>query len=275
MSYLSLYRDPLVRKNTSRSDFRISDLMDGTRPVSLYIVARTEDKDRLKPLIRLILNQVMRVLLRPTIQFVDGLPQMPHKHRLLLMLDEFPSYGKLDVFVESLAHCAAHGIKAYLIMQDIAQLLSAYGKDEPITGNLHIRVVYAPNRLETAQWISRMTGTTTVVKEQISTSGNRFGALLQQVSRHYQEESRPLMTEDEVMRLKAAVKDENDELIIEPGEILVFGAGHAPIRGTQSLYFRDPTFLARSRIPAPLHGRSSAAAPNARATLPAPKPFEL
>jgi type IV secretion system protein VirD4 len=251
MSYLSLYRDPLVRKNTSRSDFRISDLMDGERPVSLYIVARPEDKDRLKPLIRLILNQVMRVLLRPTIQFIDGLPQMPHKHRMCMVLDEFPSYGKLEVYVESLAHCAAHGIQAYLIMQDIAQLLSAYstnGKDEPITGNLHIRIVYAPNKLETAQWISRMTGTATVVKEHISTSGNRFGALLQQVSRDYQEQSRPLMTDDEVMRLKGAVKDRNG-LIVEPGEMIIFCAGHAPILGTQSLYFRDPIFLARSRLP--------------------------
>lgn len=277
MSYLSLYRDPLVRRNTSRSDFRISDLMDSKRPVSLYIVARPEDKDRLKPLIRLILNQVMRVLLRPTIQYIDGLPQMPHKHRLLLMLDEFPSYGKLDVFVESLAHCAAYGIKAYIIMQDIAQLLSAYsnnGKDEPITGNLHIRVAYAPNKLETAQWISRMTGTTTVVKEHISTSGNRFGALLQQVSRDYQEESRPLMTEDEVLRLRGAVKDGN-ELIVEPGEVLVFCAGHAPIRGTQSLYFRDPTFLARSRIPPPINGRSTVAMPSGSGRLPELEPFEL
>lgn len=272
MSYLSLYRDPLVRRNTSRSDLRLSRLMDSERPVSLYIVARPEDKDRLKPLIRLILNQVMRVLLRPALQFVDGLPQMPHKHRLLLMLDEFPSYGKLDVFVESLAHCAAYGIKAYLIMQDIAQLLSAYGKDEPITGNLHIRVAYAPNKLETAQWISRMTGTTTIVKEHISTSGARFGALLQQVSRDYQEESRPLMTEDEVMRLKGPVKDGN-ELIVEPGEVLVFSAGHPPIRGTQSLYFRDPTFLARARIPPPPTGRSNPDQDASR--LPELEPFEL
>lgn len=274
MSYLSLYRDPLVRRNTSRSDFRISDLMDGKRPVALYIVARPEDKDRLKPLIRLILNQVMRVLLRPPIRFVDGLPQMPHKHRLLLMLDEFPSYGKLDVFVESLAHCAAYGIKAYLIMQDIAQLLGAYGKDEPITGNLHIRVAFAPNKLDTAQWISRMTGTTTVVKEHISTSGNRFGALLQQVSRDYQEQSRPLMTEDEVMRLKGAMKDDNG-LIVEPGEVLVFCAGHAPIRGTQSLYFRDPTFLARSRIPPPTSGESTAAQSPGRSKSTELEPFEL
>jgi type IV secretion system protein VirD4 len=122
MSFLSLYRDPLIAKNVLHSDFRILDLMNAEKPVSLYLVVRAEDKDRMKPLMRLIINQLMRVLLRPEITFKDGRPIAPHKHRLLLMLDEFPSYGKLDVFQEALAYIAGYGIKAYLIMQDIAQL---------------------------------------------------------------------------------------------------------------------------------------------------------
>jgi type IV secretion system protein VirD4 len=122
MSFLSLYRDPLIAKNVSRSDFRIMDLMNHEKPVSLYLVVRAEDKDRVKPLMRLIINQLVRVLLRPEITYAGGRPQMPHRHRMLLMLDEFPSYGKLEVFQEALAYIAGHGIKAYLIMQDIAQL---------------------------------------------------------------------------------------------------------------------------------------------------------
>ena len=52
------------------------------------------------------------------------------------------------------------------------------------------------------------------------------------------------------MRLQAPVKDKGD-IITEPGDMLVFVAGHAPIFGTQSLYFRDPVFLARANLPAP------------------------
>ena len=33
--------------------------------------------------------------------------------------------------------------------------------------------------------------------------------------------------------------------------MLVFVAGHAPILGTQSLYFRDPVFLERAQLPVP------------------------
>lgn len=261
MSFLSLYRDPLIAKNVSRSDFRISDLMNHEKPVSLYLVVRAEDKDRMKPLMRLVINQLVRVLLRPEITYQEGRPLPPHRHRLLLMLDEFPSYGKLDVFQEALAYIAGHGIKAYLIMQDIAQLWGAYGRDESIVSNCHIRLAYAPNKIETADWLSRMTGTATIVKEDITTSGGRFSAVLANVSRSYHQVSRPLATPDEIMRLTPPRRDVRG-IVTEPGDMLVFVAGHPPILGTQSLYFRDPVFAARASIPPP----------SGDAGLPAPLP---
>jgi type IV secretion system protein VirD4 len=242
------------------------DLMNHEKPVSLYLVVRAEDKDRIKPLMRLIINQLVRVLLRPEITYAGGRPQPPHRHRMLLMLDEFPSYGKLEVFQEALAYIAGHGIKAYLIMQDIAQLWGAYSRDESIISNCHVRVAYAPNKIETADWLSRMTGTATIVKEDITTSGGRFSAVLSNVSRTYHQISRPLATPDEIMRLKSPVKDERD-VITEPGDMLVFVAGHAPILGTQSLYFRDPVFSARAAIPAPT-GNAGILAPARRVFRP-------
>ena len=257
MSFLSLYRDPLVANNVRRSDFRVSDLMNHDKPVTLYLVVRAEDKDRMKPLMRLIINQLMRVLLRPEITFEQGRPVMPHEHRLLLMLDEFPSYGKLEVFQEALAYIAGYGIKAYLIAQDISQLWGAYGKDESIISNCHIRIAYAPNKIETAEWLSRMAGTATIVKEDITTSGKRFSAVLSQISKTYHQISRPLATADEIMRLKAPRKDGRD-MITEPGGMLIFAAGHAPIFGTQSLYFRDPVFQERV-LPPPITSDAIAA----------------
>jgi type IV secretion system protein VirD4 len=255
---LSLYRDPLIARNVSRSDFRIMDLMNHAKPVSLYLVVRAEDKDRLKPLMRLIINQLVRVLLRPEITYAQGRPAPPHKHRMLLMLDEFPSYGKLEVFQEALAYIAGYGIKAYLIMQDVAQLWGAYGRDESILSNCHIRTAFAPNKIETAEWLSRMAGTATIVKEDITTSGGRFSAVLSNMSRSFHQVSRPLATPDEIMRLKSPKKDAGD-IITEPGDMLVFATGHPPILGTQSLYFRDLVFLERVAIPAPAGDKPLAA----------------
>jgi type IV secretion system protein VirD4 len=61
-SCLSLYRDPVVAMNTSDSQFKIKDLMNADVPVSLYIVTQPNDKDRLRPLVRVMVNMIIRLL---------------------------------------------------------------------------------------------------------------------------------------------------------------------------------------------------------------------
>lgn len=248
ISFLTLYRDPIVARNTAQSDFRVSDLMNHDQPVSLYLVVPPSDKDRLRPLIRLIINQVVRGLTEK-MEFKDGRSTAGYKHRLLLMLDEFPSLGKLDVFEESLAFIAGYGMKAYLIIQDISQLWTAYGKDESIFSNCHVRVAYAPNKVETAELLSKMTGTATIVKKSHSYSGSLYGSQ-SNISTSTQETQRALLTADEVMRLPAAKKDARGN-VTEPGDMLIFVAGQTPIYGKQILYFMDPTFSARAKIAPP------------------------
>lgn len=245
---LALYRDPIVGENTSRSDFKIADLMDHEKPVSLYFISTPKTSKRLVPLTRLLLTMIV-LTMADEMEFDDGRSKTAHKHRLLLMLDEFPTLGKIDVFEEALAYIAGYGMKAYLITQDVQQLYKAYSNYESVISNCHVRIAYAPNKVETAEWMSKMTGTTTIVKEDITESGKRFGAVLDNVSRTYRETQRPLMTPDEIMRLPGPTKDATGEKITAAGEMLVFVAGESVIRGRQILYFFDPVFSERSKIP--------------------------
>jgi type IV secretion system protein VirD4 len=158
-SYLDLFRDPTIAKNTSRSDFRINELMNYVDPISLYIVTKPNDKARLKPLVRIVVNMIVR-LLADKLDFENGRPKPSYKHRLLAMIDEFPALGKLEILQESLAFVAGYGIKCYLISQDINQLKSCetgYGPDETITSNCHIQTAFPPNRLDTAEHLSKLT----------------------------------------------------------------------------------------------------------------------
>jgi len=250
LSFLSLYRDPVVAGNTGRSDFRIRDLMHHAGPVSLYLVVRPADADRLRPLVRLVITQIVR---RSTerMRFENGKSMADYRHRLLLLIDEFASLKRLPVIEEALAFMAGYGLKAYLIVQDLQQIHSAYGRDEGLIGNCHLRIAYAPNKLETAELLSRMAGQTTVVRKQVTISGLRAGGGSRgQRSESMQEIQRPLITADEVMRLPSARKDAHGN-VLEPGCLLVFAAGQAPIHGRQILYFRDPVFQQRARIRAP------------------------
>jgi type IV secretion system protein VirD4 len=252
-TYLELFRDPLIAGNTRTSDFRDADLMNHDKPVSLYILVPGSDKVRLRPLVRLMLTMIMRGLTGVDIRYDEGKPVLPHKHRLLLMLDEFPSLGRMTVIEDALAKCAGFGIKAYLVMQDREQLLAAYHVHETIMSNCHIRIAYAPNKIETAEWISKMLGTTTVVMDTYSESGKRSG-FLSNVSHTYHQNSRPLITPDEVMRLRAPRKER--DRIVEAGELVLFAAGMPPIRGSQILYFRDRIFAWRASVPPPSQAAS-------------------
>lgn len=248
-SYLSLYRDSAVAENVGASDFRIRDLMNHGDPVSLYIVTQPNDKARLRPLVRILVNMTVR-LLADQLDFENGHPKPRYRHRLLLMLDEFPSLGRLEIMQESLAFIAGYGIKAYLITQDLSQLHAAYGKNESITANCHVQTAYPPNRLETAEYLSRLTGQTTIVTEQITVSGKRAGLFADNMSKVLHPVQRPLLTPDEAMRMPGPRKDSSG-LIQEAGDMLIYVSGFPAIYGRQPLYFQDPIFGKRAAIPAP------------------------
>jgi type IV secretion system protein VirD4 len=253
-TFLDLYRDPVVAENTSRSDFKIRDLMHNASPVSLYIVTQPNDKERLRPLVRIVVNMIVR-LLADKMEFEKGRPKPTYKHKLLAMIDEFPALGKLEILQQSLAFVAGYGIKCYLIAQDINQLKSretGYGPDETITSNCHIQSAFPPNRLETAEHLSKLTGQTTIVKEQITRSGRGLGV---QSSIAMQEVQRPLLTPDECLRMPGPKKDVND-LIVEAGDMVVYCAGFPAIYGRQPLYFKDPVFSARASVPPPTESDS-------------------
>jgi type IV secretion system protein VirD4 len=265
MSFLTIYRDPIIANNTSTSDFKVQDLMLSEKPVTLYIVDDPRESDRIRPFIRLLVNQLVQGNLR-TLTFQEGRPIPNYKHRMLLLFDEFPALGKLEIFQTQLAYIAGYGMKAYLFIQDKEQLDDKYGDKESITSNCHVRNYYAPNKLQTAKYISEMLGTTTRLKEKVSYSGQRTKSTLDQISVSVEEVSRPLMTADEVARLRGPVKQGSQGLITKAGEMLIQVAGQRPIHGVQPLYFIDPVFSERAKIPAPaqsdrLRGLGSVPAP--------------
>jgi len=244
---LALYSDPIVARNTSESDFRIEDLMNGENPTSLYLVIPPRDIARLRPLIRILMNQFMTRLMND-MEFENGQPKPNYKHRMLLMLDEFTSIGKLEIFEKALAYMAGYGLKAFIIVQDLTQLRKPehYGRDESITSNCHIKIAYAPNNKDTAKDLSELSGKTTVVQRKRSKSHGKGGS----ISESQSEVARPLMTPDECSSMRMIKKDEKSGKVT-PGDMLIFVAGERPIYGRQVLYFQDEIMSERAKQPPP------------------------
>lgn len=241
MSFLGLYRDPVVAKVTGRSDWRIRDLVDGDRPISLYLVIPPSDIARTKPLMRLVLNQIGRRL-------TESLDTDRRRQKLLLMLDEFAALGRLDFFESQLAFMAGYGIRSFLITQSLNQLERAYGPNHAILDNCHIRIAFSTNDERTAKRVSDALGTATEMRAMKNYAGHRLSPWLGHLMVSRQETSRPLLTPGEVMQLS-------------PNEAIVMVSGLRPLRARKVRYYEDPQFESRilkppSAAPIDTMGRS-------------------
>lgn len=229
MSFLGLYRDPVVAEVTRRCDWRIADIVGARRPTSLYLVVPPSDIARTKPLIRLILNQIGRRL-------TEDLKAKGNRQRLLLMLDEFPALGRLDFFESALAFMAGYGLKAFLIAQSLNQIEKAYGPNNSILDNCHVRVSFATNDERTAKRVSDALGTATEMRAMRNYAGHRLSPWLGHLMVSRSETARPLLTPGEIMQLP-------------PADEIVMVAGTPPIRAKKARYYEDRRF--KDRIMAP------------------------
>ena len=227
--FLTIYRDPRIAAATSRSDFRIADLMNFEKPVSLYLVIPVEDMDRLQPLLRLMLNQVVKGL-TPRME-TDTKPPW----KLLLMLDEFCVLGHMELLSKMLPFVPGYGIRACIIAQNLTQIEAAYGRDQPIVQSCETLLALTPNRddIQTAEFISKLAGDTTVVERH--RSWNNSGRNISE-----QKIRRALITPGEVLELPTT-------------KALIFKRGAKPILADQFVYYRDARFDRWSKLAPPAH----------------------
>ncbi len=249
MSFLGLYRDPVVAEVTRRCDWRIVDIVGGKHPTTLYLVVPPSDINRTKPLIRLILNQIGRRL-------TEDLNAKSNRHRLLLMLDEFPALGRLDFFESALAFMAGYGLKAFLIAQSLNQIEKAYGPNNSILDNCHVRVSFATNDERTAKRVSDAPGTATEMRAMKNYAGHRLSPWLGHMMVSRSETARQLMTPGEIMQLP-------------PSDEIVMVAGTPPIRAKKARYYEDRRFQERIVSP-PNLVKPATARPDDWSTLPLP-----
>jgi type IV secretion system protein VirD4 len=270
ISFLEIYRDPIIATNTSASDFTIADLMCAERPMSLYFVVPASDTDRTRPVVRLLLSifgrrltehlnhvdggpgfqtaavapvvprrtlldRILRaVLRRPNVtdNALGGRLQ-PKRRELLCLIDEFPQLGRVAFFASGISIMAGYRVRCLLIAQSLKQLEEVYGRSNSILDNCAVRVTYGTTCDQTAERISRLLGTQSLVKRQISVSkrGGLFGG--EQVSETFQEYGRPLKTIEELLSMPYP-------------EAIVMASNCHPYLGRKLLYYQDPRFMSRA-----------------------------
>ncbi len=121
---------------------------------------------------------------------------------------------------------AGYGLKAFLIAQSLNQIEKAYGANNSILDNCHVRVSFATNDERTARRVSDALGTATEMRAMKNYAGHRLSPWLGHLMVSRSETARPLLTPGEVMQLP-------------PADEIVMLAGTPPIRARKARYFED------------------------------------
>lgn len=147
------------------------------------------------------------------------------KGRTLFLLDEVARLGYLRILETARDAGRKYGISLVLLFQSIGQMRETYGGRDATSKWFESAswVSFAAiNDPETADYISRRCGNTTVEVDQLSRSSQMSGSSR---TRSKQLAARPLILPEEVLRMRG-------------DEQIVFTAGNAPLRCGRAIWFR-------------------------------------
>lgn len=233
------------------SDFRFADLK--TSWCTVFLVLPPDRIDTYARWLRLLVAQALRELAR-----TPGENDPP----VLFLLDEFATLGRLEPIERAFGLMAGYGVQLWAILQDMHQLWGAYGERAgTFLSNASLLQVFNVADYDTAAWISKSLGATTVAYETAGASSSRppnqlFSTHGTSTTMHLAR--RELMTPDEVMRLHPSL-----EILLRPGE--------APVAAQKVRYFADPEFQGLFTTGTP-QARAIQAAARAGAALPSAEP---
>jgi len=235
---LSLWADPLVDYATSGSDFSIGDLVCSPAPVSFYMITPQAHADRLAFLVRVFTRQTINSLMES--EHFDS-RRRPKRHRLLLLLDEFPKLGSLPFLENAMGEMAGYGITAHLICQSFNDVFSKYGDKTPLFDNMHITAAFATSEPTSIEKVTRRAGKALELRDSFSDPRTLFGRAHRSTSQS--EQQRYILSEEDVRGL-----DDRQQFL--------FVNNCKPIRADKIRYYEEPFFQARTGDY--FHGRPAA-----------------
>ncbi|MBR8700492.1 MULTISPECIES: type IV secretory system conjugative DNA transfer family protein [unclassified Fusobacterium] len=261
---LKIFLDPIIASHITHSDFTIKELMRDK--CSLYLVTPPKSIARTRPILRLIFVQIVygltdrmkfnhstdnetqsssfigkqiNLLTKGTKKIINNVtdyfyPKVKkEKNQILLLIDEFPSLGKMEIIENAMSFIAGYGLKCLLISQSLKQFKKIYGKENYILDNCSIQLYFTPNDEETPKMISDMFDSYT--KKVYNETRKGFELMPSRSSSYV---ARKLMTAGEVRSLPYE-------------KILLMITGQKPIKGNKLFYFREDRYK-KKLLPPPL-----------------------
>ncbi|MFN5382432.1 MAG: type IV secretory system conjugative DNA transfer family protein [Alphaproteobacteria bacterium] len=230
-SNLELWANPLIDTATASSDFNIMEFK--RKKTTVYVGLTPDNLQRLQPLMQVFYQQATEFLCRK-------LPGKDDPYGVLFVMDEFPTLGKMEQFMNGIAYFRGYHVRLFLIIQDTEQLKGIY--EEPgmnsFLSNATYRITFAANNIETANLISQLVGNKTVD----SASQNKPKFL------DFNPASRSL----NVSKAQRALLLPQEVIGLPRDEQILLIESQPPIKSKKIKYYEDPFFMKRVISPIPI-----------------------
>jgi len=216
------FRNPLVAAAFSDNSFNFSDLK--STPTTIYFCIPPQYQELGRVLTLLFWNTAMSRFM------TTGIINDTQKYTVCLM-DEVARSGFIPLLSSGISDIRGYGMILFNIIQSKSQLIKHYKEagTDTIIGNSSLRIFYAPNELNTAQFVSDTLGKQTITQKTVSISGRS-----RNVSKSLTKQE--LMDSSEVQRL-------------DKQKAILFVEGMNPIKIHKGFYFKIPQLLARVMSP--------------------------
>lgn len=223
-SSLELWANPLIDTATASSDFNIQEFKKIRTTV--YVGLTPDNIVRLRPLMQVFYQQATEFLCRT-------MPSKQEPYGVLFLMDEFPTLGKMEQFMNGIAYFRGYKVRLFLIIQDTEQLKGIYEDSgmNSFLSNATYRVTFAANNMETANLISQLIGNKTV--EQISTNKPKFLDL------------NPASKSLQVSYTQRALLLPQEVIMLPRDEQILLIESTSPIKSKKILYYKEDMFKSR------------------------------
>jgi type IV secretion system protein VirD4 len=223
-SSLELWANPLIDTATASSDFNIQEFKKVKTTV--YVGLTPDNIVRLRPLMQVFYQQATEFLCR-------SMPSKAEPYGVLFLMDEFPTLGKMEQFMNGIAYFRGYKVRLFMIIQDTEQLKGIYEDSgmNSFLSNATYRITFAANNMETANLISQLIGNKTV--EQISTNKPKFLDL------------NPASKSLQVSYTQRALLLPQEVIMLPRDEQILLIESTSPIKSKKILYYKEKMFISR------------------------------
>lgn len=153
---LNIFTDKNLKKNTQKSDFSVTDLVNYSKPVSLYYVVHMNDLKN-DVIGGIVISQIIYKATEenPNFDFFKG-----NNYRCLFVMNDFAKMRKIPLYEEAISHMMSYGLKSLIFIESISDFKRKYSDADVnhFLSSSQTQLFYGTNDIDTINYVNSLLG---------------------------------------------------------------------------------------------------------------------